>query len=709
MENSTTHASQHDVESKVRDQYVPIIEEVAPASAEETKAYFSQLKKYFITGEKTGKGLEIDAHPIRLALQIRQDNLPLGINQNTAFQMLNLENKRRGHLKIAFLKKIKKVITGLEELLLLHGDTSKLSNVQMDFAEDLISFDKLRDIAVSGVSSQMPRSRLKRLRAALYTLTTAQESYARSSMMVFASEAVIQTLDLERIFDPGNLVVASENSCRQANLQSEKKLDEFVRTIAALRIGTLMIEQKYTEELHDHYFDQFDLTYLTKEDVKYLPPILVIEDSRQLMLQVNAFLRALSRDSFVKVLGYNHVDNFFDLNNHGEPDYLELASTAIFRRSSYVFQGGIDGPAGLTDAYKKGLEFPGAAFWNVLIPSEELKDENYFRLRTAVESRFFPRIEYEANGSHFVGNEINLQSNPSPAVLFASYEQQLKSPSAEESWVLEVTMADFLALDVKLRKTLEIIPPIYQIASFTPLSEYLSQQEDLSSNKIPFIWLVDNQNKLRQAAIPLSWIQQCRNRLEYWRFLQSVSGVDNAHLQKTIEKEKQEWESSKDTEIEALESALHQQFEKERTDDLRKAIFQMLYILLNEGNDLEGILTTISKDVSQPVVEAEQQGETTPAQKIEEKEEVAIAVIREEVWVETEDCTSCKDCIDALPAVFKYNDNKQAYVHNPKGGTFAQIVKAAEKCPARCIHPGVPQNKAEQSLEKWMERAAKFN
>ena len=135
----------------------------------------------------------------------------------------------------------------------------------------------------------------------------------------------------------------------------------------------------------------------------------------------------------------------------------------------------------------------------------------------------------------------------------------------------------------------------------------------------------------------------------------------------------------------------------------------MLYGLINE-DDLESTLMKISKQEFQPKPEAAPYQEPAVDKEVKKDEvsEEPKAVINK-AWVESDECTSCKDCLDALPSVFKYNDNKQAYVHNPKGGTFAQIVAAAEKCPARCIHPGIPQNKNEPSLEKWIKRAEKFN
>ncbi|MCE9569451.1 MAG: ferredoxin, partial [Rhodocyclales bacterium] len=81
----------------------------------------------------------------------------------------------------------------------------------------------------------------------------------------------------------------------------------------------------------------------------------------------------------------------------------------------------------------------------------------------------------------------------------------------------------------------------------------------------------------------------------------------------------------------------------------------------------------------------------------------------EPVWIESPECTACDECTTLAPKAFAYNDQKLAVVINPKGAKFADIVKAAEKCTAGCIHPGTPWNMGEAGVEKLMARAAKFN
>jgi rubrerythrin len=78
------------------------------------------------------------------------------------------------------------------------------------------------------------------------------------------------------------------------------------------------------------------------------------------------------------------------------------------------------------------------------------------------------------------------------------------------------------------------------------------------------------------------------------------------------------------------------------------------------------------------------------------------------VWIESPECTACDECIEINPKIFAYNDDKKAIVIDPKGGSYKDIVKAAEKCTAGCIHPGTPWNSAEKDLDKLVKRAAKY-
>jgi pyruvate-ferredoxin/flavodoxin oxidoreductase len=80
-----------------------------------------------------------------------------------------------------------------------------------------------------------------------------------------------------------------------------------------------------------------------------------------------------------------------------------------------------------------------------------------------------------------------------------------------------------------------------------------------------------------------------------------------------------------------------------------------------------------------------------------------------EPYIDSARCTTCNECTNLNGKLFAYNAEKQAYIRDPKAGTFAQLVQAAEKCPVAAIHPGTPMNPKEKDLAKWVERAKPFN
>lgn len=77
-------------------------------------------------------------------------------------------------------------------------------------------------------------------------------------------------------------------------------------------------------------------------------------------------------------------------------------------------------------------------------------------------------------------------------------------------------------------------------------------------------------------------------------------------------------------------------------------------------------------------------------------------------WIESRLCTACDECIKINKSIFAYDDNKLAIIKNPAGGPFRDIVKSAEKCSARIIHPGTPLNPNEKGVDKWVKRAEKY-
>ena len=110
-----------------------------------------------------------------------------------------------------------------------------------------------------------------------------------------------------------------------------------------------------------------------------------------------------------------------------------------------------------------------------------------------------------------------------------------------------------------------------------------------------------------------------------------------------------------------------------------------------------------SPSADEPDAASDDQAESAQA---EEEDDV---LSFDEPWIDTPLCTSCNDCLKINTRVFLYNEEKQAYLGDLDQVTFAELVTAAEICPARCIHPGQPRDPNEPGLEALIERAAPFN
>ena len=89
----------------------------------------------------------------------------------------------------------------------------------------------------------------------------------------------------------------------------------------------------------------------------------------------------------------------------------------------------------------------------------------------------------------------------------------------------------------------------------------------------------------------------------------------------------------------------------------------------------------------------------------EEEESVSFS----DPFIDTPLCTTCNECTNLNPQMFKYNADKQAFLADAKAGTFLQLVTAAEKCPASCIHPGEPRKDDSTVTEELVARAQRFN
>ena len=653
-------------------------------------------------------------HCDKLKLQLSNYSKDIiGFSGHALFQFINLKLIKRSERNIKFIGMLNKDISGLEEILRLQEKGTDSTNTQIDFANNLISFDQVNEIALKAVSSSLSKSRLNRLKKCLKTLQAAKENYSKNSTTIFVSEDVNKEFSIEGVCSNADIEVVSKNVCKKARQIYESDLSEFVNVIKALRISELEMNQQYDDEYHNKYFDSFEMSYLRDEDTQYFRTLIILEKSNNLVMKPTDLLALLSNNALVKVLSINNVKEIsaFENKQQGEA-FQELVSMAIFKRNTNIYQGGTEDPQWINEAFENGLEGSGSVLWNIILsdPKSNLINKDMATIRTAIESRFFPRFTYQVTSTQSFGDRFNLKHNPQPGASLPSYQKDIKSLSGTTKEEYKLSMADFLVMDEENLPMLEILPSGYKNESLLVLDEYLLSESDELSKKLPFIWLIDDKNLLKKAAVPLSWISRCRTSLDFWQFLQELSGKSRQNLTLEIEKVKSEWDAQKKVEIEALNLELTSRFEITRRDDLEKGIKRILNAFVDGKSQLPSETNHIQA-IPEIKVEQNKPVEQTDSEIKSENNEAnpVVEPIKADAWVESDECTTCNDCTEALPTVFKYNSDKQAFVHNPKGGPYAKIVATAEKCPAACIHPGLPHDSKEKGLDKLIKRAEKFN
>jgi pyruvate-ferredoxin/flavodoxin oxidoreductase len=203
-----------------------------------------------------------------------------------------------------------------------------------------------------------------------------------------------------------------------------------------------------------------------------------------------------------------------------------------------------------------------------------------------------------------------------------------------------------------------------------PLHEFLGLEAEDREGLYPYIWGMDGKNRLMRVMVSEQLVHASEDRLHYWRLLKSLAGVD-----KIVD-----------------EDAIVNQARAEMAQKLSASLLALV-----SSGDTASLLDTGGSAAGGTAIAAT--GAATGA---------ATAADYEPVWIDTPECEACDECTQINPKIFAYNDDKKAIVANPRGGHYKDIVRAAEKCTAECIHPGTPFNPKESGLERLLKRAEKF-
>jgi pyruvate-ferredoxin/flavodoxin oxidoreductase len=537
-----------------------------------------------------------------------------------------------------------------------------------------------------------------------------------------------------------------------------KMADAFV----ALRRAQKLVDGSYDADVDEPFFSAFDWEQFDDTEFKLCPPILTIGgDGAMLDIGFQNLSRLMASGKPIRVLvldtqvysntgGQACTSGFtgqiadmsaWGAAHHGKEEIRkELSYIAIAHRGVFVHQSSQALASHLMEGVIKGLNTRRPALFNIYTPcpvEHGLADEwAPEAAKLALEARAFPFMTYDPDGGRDIADCLSLEGNPALEDTWPTYSLTFKDEEGKEvQEELPLTIADWAFTETRFRKHFK---PVKNGGAddLVLFHEFLELANEEREGKRPFIWTVDAQGHRSRIVASVEMVKLAEERLLFWHQIRELAGLDVP--EEVQERVSDALEADFQAKLDAL-AAEHERKRQELEAEYPRVVARRMAerLLASDRNRTVGDIlaeaagggvavapppAATASAVATPAV-ASSAAPPTPAPPVPEPEATSTPEaaspesepeedddeLRMEPYIDTALCTSCNECTNINGQMFAYDGNKQAYIKDPKAGTFAQLVQAAEKCPAAIIHPGDPMNPKEKDLEKWIARAEPFN
>ncbi len=519
-----------------------------------------------------------------------------------------------------------------------------------------------------------------------------------------------QAREAYRNHPPKCRVISIEEDLSNILRYMEEHFSQMSSIFTFLRRARLEAKTKYHPQTHDDIFANFKWTDFSDKEIQWTPPFVILLNPQD---KWNGFLpkllELLSSERPVKVLmlqtdfGNGFLSSVSAWGRHR----LSMELLPIALRDVYLLQTAAFLPQFQED-FSKGLASPRPALFSIF-GKHYPGHSDLSRAERALSSRTFPYVAYDPDRSSEFVKRFDLSQNPQSQELWPKEESEYLSENGEVQKLEQLfTFADFAMGEDSLKEQFTPVPSEVKESSLAPVATYLTLSSRERARRIPYVCFVDAEKHLRKS-IPSQEILSCaQEKLESWKALQEIAGVENPYVQETQERVAKELRKDKELALQQLREEMQTRIQQREQEAVHAAMKNLVLGLLKREKGGASILAsappasfTLAAAMAVPV-QSKDRGETRPIEKIK------VAPPNDLPWVETKLCTSCDECTTMNKNLFAYDGNKQAYIKDPRGGPFKDLVRAAEKCSAGIIHPGKPLDPKEKDLEKWIQRAEKY-
>jgi ferredoxin len=515
-------------------------------------------------------------------------------------------------------------------------------------------------------------------------------------------------------------LVGSDNPCATAAEVFERDAAGFARLFSALRIAALEISDNYTPAIHDSWFASFDWQAFSSEELQLVTEVVALVSADHLAGDgLPAFSHLLGSRMPVQVLSWVRAyDN--PAAKPGEDPFhsyrFELANFGIGHRQVVVAQTSAARHEDLLSGFLCALDSNRTSL-HLINRGTQTKTKKplldaWFVASAALESRAHPFMLVNPDGGDRAAQRFSFDGNTQAENDWPVEKLEYRNADGEVTEMdLAFTFADYALLMPALHEHYRMVPAGFESTDLLPIDRYLDSEEELVEHAVPFVWAIDDQDVLVRLVVSRALVFACRDRLNYWHTLQELAGIRNFYVEEAKERIVEEQRAAIDAEREQIQKEHEEQLESIREEAAGDAIGQLVDVLM--GADLSGMTDDGGQPAAMPAVAPAQTVAATEKAVAEAEPEVEKETEEEpgfdKPWLDTEMCTTCDDCMGVNKMMFVYNDDKQAIIKDANAGPYADLVAAAEICPAKCIHPGKPLNPNEPGLDDLIARAAPFN
>jgi ferredoxin len=667
---------------------------------------------------------ELDAELDRFKNALPESAELVDIDERTLLRFLTEAlGRERGSRRYNFLEEVKALAVRLRELLqiddALTPEGSSPEAIEASVGGGIgVRIDAAamsRLLPAQRGSKRLPERRRQRIERTLATLKSYVEQAAGEPECILVHPGLLSD---ETPLPAARMVVHPEALEAAVGL-FDGVANRMTDVIRAVRVARLEQRSGYDAERHDPVMDRFDWQAFTQEELLLIPAVVVVETGERLRGNaLSAFSSVLRSGRPVQVLvidetrGVEAGETFEALAGY----HPGLGYLAVAHREALVIQGTLAHPAELVQGLGRMASAVVPAVTLVSVPSWTAPAHPWLQLAAMHFGRGAPLFRYDPNTGTTWAERFDLSENPQPEMMWTLPEVSCVDGSGTERLLGEpFTFAHAAALDPVFRPHFRVVPPEGWSDDQLLVSEYLAVSDEQRLRYLPYIWVVDNEGVLARAVMTRELAFACRDHMRAWRILQELGGANNEYARRAAERARENAAAEAETARTEMETAHAEALDVVRRTAAGEAMERLAAVLTSEdalaamAGASTGAAAVPGPSTAPPPAAAPAEPATAPAAPVEEEEEEEEAVAFSDPYIDSMLCTTCNECTNLNGRMFQYNENRQAFVADAAAGTFAELVKAAEKCPARCIHPGAPRDGDDTVTDDLIARAAKFN